>query len=210
MQANAAQTPAFEFGNLSLEACLARAEEAGVPLQLVTEQSTPGIAIPVRLTGPLHGVTFHANSSDAGSPYEILDCRLALALNEFARILAAADVTQVVHYSMYRPPRGAWAASRLGGQHAGGLAIDVAELVRNDGTRLSVLDDFSGRIGAVTCGPRARPRRKTEASLLLRKLLCDTLAEHLFHVVLTPNHNRAHRNHFHMEVMAHKLWFYVE
>ena len=27
--------------------------------------------------------------------------------------------------------------------------------------------------------------------------------------VLTPNFNRPHRNHFHLEVMANKKWFLV-
>jgi hypothetical protein len=37
------------------------------------------------------------------SPFEILDARLALALDDFAAVLEQHDIDEVIHYTMYRP-----------------------------------------------------------------------------------------------------------
>lgn len=36
------------------------------------------------------------------------------------------------------------------------------------------------------------------------------VAARLFTVVLTPNHNRAHKNHFHLDLTAGVKWFIVD
>ena len=77
-----------------------------------------------------------------------------------------------------------------------------------DGHALDVEDHFSGRIGAKTCGDGARPRKATPESTKLRALLCETVAAGIFNIVLTPNFNRAHRNHFHLEITGAQ-WFLV-
>jgi hypothetical protein len=177
-----------------------------------------GVLEPLHLGGPLHGVTFHSPSwtrtaapplgiSRASSPYEIIDCRLALALDDFAQQLAAHDVVEVVHLSIYRPPpvRG----SRSSSPHGHALAIDAASFVKRDGTALVVERDFHGRIGAPTCGPRAGPNPATPEALVLRQIVCDAAGARLFNVALTPDFNWKHRNHFHLEVKADTKWFYL-
>jgi hypothetical protein len=178
----------------------------------VPVESARGVLAPLRLTGPMHGVLFHgvvAPSQRATSPYEIVDCRLALALDDFARMLERHGVREVVHLSMYRAPaaRG-WAAGRLGGQHAGALAIDAAAFKKSDGTTLDVDRDFAGRIGDTTCGHNAVEPR-TVASAELRSIVCEAAEAHLFNVVLTPDFNQRHKNHFHLEVTANVGWFMV-
>ena len=103
-----------------------------------------------------------------------------------------------------------WPAGKVGSQHFGGMAIDAAIFTTSDGTRIDVNDDWFGRIGAKTCGPDARPRRKTEKSVALRAILCETAAKRIFNVILTPNHNRAHRNHFHLDVTPGAKWFVID
>jgi hypothetical protein len=49
----------------------------------------------------------------------------------------------------------------------------------------------------------------TPAATELRSILCEAVAQHLFNVVLTPNYNREHHNHFHLEVTAGVKWFLV-
>ena len=75
-----------------------------------------GVLAPVRLDGPLHGVTFRLGAAGGRSGprarWEIVDCRLALALDDFAAQLAAHDVVEVIHFSIYRPPPKRWPAGK--------------------------------------------------------------------------------------------------
>jgi hypothetical protein len=205
---DAADTPAVRYGRLSQDACEAELRDRNI--DFVRETAT-GVLAPVRIAGALHGVRFRTDGKDqdrAVSPYEIADCRLILALDDFAEILAAHDIVEVRHYSMYRPPHG-WPEDKIGGQHNGGLALDAGRFIAAGGKTLDVLKDFHGAIGARTCGEGAGPRPSSPDALALRAILCEAVERHLFNVVLTPNYNRPHRNHFHLEVMAGVRWFLV-
>jgi hypothetical protein len=201
-----APTPAERYAALDRAGCEQELGARGVTFRRVDEAR--GVAEPLRLDGPLHGVTFHSGIAEADratSLYEIIDCRLALALDDFARQLAAHDVVEVVHLSIYRPAR----ASRATSPHAHALAIDAASFVKRDGTTLRVERDFHGRIGAPTCGAAAGPSPATAEALELRKIVCDAAGARLFNVALTPDFNWKHRNHFHLEVRADTKWFYL-
>jgi len=205
-----ADPPAQRYARLDRVACEAELGRRGIPFERVDEAR--GVLAPVRLEGPLHGVTFTSGLSEARratSPWEIADCRLVLALDDFAAQLAAHGIVKVVHYSMYRPPPSRWPEGRLASRHPGGLAIDAAVFVKGDGSRLDVLKDFHGRIGAHTCGPGTGPRPATPQALELRRIVCDAAAAHIFNVELTPDYNWKHRNHFHLEVAAGVRWFFV-
>jgi hypothetical protein len=205
---DAGDTPAVHYGALDAGACLAELKHREIAFTSV--DSARGVRIPVRLAGPLHGVTFRTDERDsvrATSPYEIADCRLVLAMDDFAAILAREGVVEVRHYSMYRPPSKSWPEGKEAGQHNGALALDAGRFTFADGTQLSVDRDFHGAIGDATCGDKAAPHPATAAALKLRAILCETSDAHLFNVMLTPNFNRPHHNHFHLEVMAHALWF---
>jgi hypothetical protein len=192
------------------DVCEGELSRRGVPFARVDEAR--GVLEPVRLRGALHGVTYHTGipaSQRETSPWEILDCRLALALDDFAAQLAEHDVTEVVHFSMYRPPSKHWPAEKVASRHPGALAIDAATFVKRDGTKLVVERDFHGRIGAKTCGPGTGPYPATPAATELRQIVCDATGARLFSVALTPDFNAKHRNHFHLEVAAGVKWVYV-
>jgi hypothetical protein len=204
-----ADTPAVRYGALSPEACKAELKQRAISYQ---DETAKGVLVPVRLTGPLHGVTFRTELPEAQratTPWEIADCRLVLALDDFAAILEKHDIVEVIHYSIYRVAPKSWPDDKIGGQHNGGLALDAGRFVKRDGTKLVVLDDFHGKIGDKTCGDGAAPRKPTPAAKELREILCEAVDDHLFNVVLTPDFNRPHRNHFHLEVMAGVQWFLV-
>ncbi len=208
---NATTLPAFRYGQLGASACMNELWRRKIPF--VRVGSARGVAAPVRLRGPLGGVSFHSalpERARASSVYEIFDCRLVLALDDFARILRKFDVVEVVHYSAYRPPptRG-WSPGKIGHRHSGALALDAGKLVRRDGTVLDVEKDFHGRIGARTCGAKAGPVPATPEALALRGIVCEAADAHLFNVSLTPNYNWQHRNHFHLEVTSGARWFIV-
>ena len=207
---DATGTAAYRYGRMTAEECEAELVTRAIPF---TAEPSRGVLAGVRLTGPLHGVTFRTRQSDerrATSRWEIADCRLVLALDDMAEVLEAHGIVEVVHYSMYRPPSASWPEDKLATRHAGALALDAGQFIDRDGVVYDVDDDFSGRIGARTCGPKAKPRKPTKKALTLRALLCETVAKRLFNVVLTPNHNRPHKNHFHLEVTAGVSWFIVD
>ena len=110
---------------------------------------------------------------------------------------------------MYRSPGKSWPADKPASQHAGGMAIDAGRFSFKDGRALDVTSTFHGAIDTQTCGPDAGPKPATPDSLELREILCDSVARHLFNVVLTPNFNKPHHNHFHLEVTSGVKWFLV-
>lgn len=204
------QTPAWKYGQMTPAECEVEATARKIPFSV---EPTHGVMAGVRLSGPINGVTFRtrlSNKKRATTPWEIADCRLLLALDDFADVLAAHDIVEVRHYSMHRVAPKSWAPNKVGSQHFGGMAIDAAIFTTKDGTKIDVNDDWFGRIGAKTCGEDARPRTKTEKSVLLREILCETAAKRIFNVILTPNHDRAHRNHFHLDVTPGAKWFIVD
>ncbi len=203
-------SPAVRYASLDRGACMAELERRSVPWKPV--DSARGVLAPGRLTGPLHGVTFRTGipaRQRATSPWEIVDCRLALALDDFALQLAAHDVVEVIHYSVYRPPAAKWPEGKLASRHPGALAIDAGSFVKRDGTTLQVERDFHGHIGSVPCGQGSAPVPSSPQSRELRSIVCDAADAHLFNVVLTPDFNWPHRNHFHREATAGARWFVV-
>jgi hypothetical protein len=206
--ADAADAPAVRYAQLDQDACEAELAERAIAF---TRVEAHGVLAPVRVAQALHGVTFHTDAREADrptSPYEIADCRLVLALDDFAQILERHGIVDVRHYSIYRPPHG-WPEGKIGSRHDGALAIDAGRFQDQDGKVLDVDKDFHGAIGAATCGDGAGPRPSSPAAVELRAILCEAVSARLFNVVLTPNYNRPHHNHFHLEVTAGVRWFLV-
>lgn len=99
------QRAAYRYANMSDEEALSELDRRGV-LYARVEKPLPGVRVPIRLTGRLHGVYFHSAlppEQRTDSPFEILDARMALALDDFAALLEQHDIDEVVHFSMYRP-----------------------------------------------------------------------------------------------------------
>jgi hypothetical protein len=199
------RTKSIALGRLSNEACLKEATARGLPF--ATVDSARGVETPVRLRGSLNGVSFQGlegQARQATSVFEILDCRLLLALDNWSAFLAKRHIKRVLHMSMYRPPPRGQAES--GKRHSGALAIDVGHFVRDDDSKINVEKDFFGTIGKRPC-PAPSPR--SEANRVLRELVCEAVANELFHVVLTPGYNRAHHNHLHLEIAPNSDHVYV-
>lgn len=201
--------PALTYAGLDGATCSAELKKRGI--QVTPAGPTEGVDQPVRLQSKLHGVDFHGQepaAQRATSPWEIVDCRLVLALDDFSRILAAHDVVEAVHMSIYRPPPKKSKETKHA-RHEAALAIDLGWVIKKDGTKLVVLDHWHGHIGAKTCGDGAGPSPATKEALELRSILCDAADAKLFNVVLTPDYNKPHQNHFHLEVTRGVKWFIV-
>jgi hypothetical protein len=206
--ADASDTPAYRYARLSQTQC--EAELAARHIDY-TQETAIAVAEPVRLAGPLHGVVFRTDQTARTrrtSPYEIADCRLVLALDDFAEILSRHDIVEVRHYSMYRPPT-TWSDDKPATRHPGALAIDAGRFIDRTGAVLDVDRDFHGAIDAKTCGDGAAPRPATPSALALRAILCEAVDRRLFNVVLTPNYNKPHHNHFQLELTTGVSWFLV-
>jgi hypothetical protein len=194
---------ATHYAALGRETCVYELKKWGIAFTRVEEAR--GVVAPLRLDGPLSGVKFRSNlpaSKARTSPYDVYDCRLVLALDDFAKLLAKHDIVEVMHLSVWRPVSSKTTLKGPGRRHTGALAIDAAIFKTSDGKSLSVEKDFHGRIGAKPC---PAPENATE----LRKIACEASQARLFNVLLTPDYNWAHRNHFHLEVTANVKWTLV-
>jgi hypothetical protein len=97
-------SPAYRYANAT--DAEAYGELARRNILFVRVESAPGVRAPIRLASRLHGVYVHAAippEQRLTSSLEILDARLALALDDFCAILARHDVDELVHFDMYRP-----------------------------------------------------------------------------------------------------------
>ena len=140
------RTPAFRHANLSADAAYAELQARGILFQ--REPPTPGVLAPIRLTGRLHGVHVHSALPEAQrvrTPFEICDARLALALDDFAELLARHDIDEVVHYSMYRPYASGQPRPHLPAALPGTGALPM----------LPLPDAASGGLAPVTVGSRS-------------------------------------------------------
>lgn len=204
--------PNMRYVRLDRSKCEAELVKRKIEFERAT--NAPGVLAPVRLRGPLHGVTFHSELSAAErarSTIEIFDCRLVLALDDFAEMLAARDVVEVVHLSAYRTKaQGGCTPKYAGKQHCAALAVDLATFKKRDGTTLVVDRDFHGRIGLRTCTPPVRNQTRSRPAAELWGFVCDAADRAMFHVILTPNFNAQHKNHFHVELTPDAGWMLVK
>jgi hypothetical protein len=151
-----------------------------------------GIAEAVEITGPLGGVTY----TSWGQPL-VLDCSLAVSLDEAGHYLRGLGLTRATFSGAYsrRNVRGTNRPSK----HSFGLAIDVHTFTSEDdalGT-LRVDRDYEQGLGdEIDC--LGRPA--TRAGAVLKILQCQLVRSGLFYLVLSPDYDDAHHNHFHLEV----------
>lgn len=209
-----ARHPSAQYVRLDATACKVELSSRGVGYREVA--SAPGVLAPVRLMAAVNGVLYRTELPEHArrhSPYEVFDCRLVLALFDFSKILRAHDIDEVRMFSAWRPPSASWPKDRLGLRHPGGLAIDAKRF----GKRLSpgettkrwieVERDFHGTLHAPPCGAEApAPKSASDAARELRSLVCEAADQRLFTSILTPNYNRAHANHLHLELTPEVTW----
>jgi hypothetical protein len=213
-----ARAPASRYANMTDEEALAELGRRQIRCSRV--ESAPGVRTPIRLQGPLRGVWFHSSLPEEQrrtTPFEILDARLALALDDFAVVLSNHDIVEVVHFTMYRPGDEAQdahsgegaEAPQVAARHPGGLAIDVGAVKKRTGGWLTVATHWAPALGAKTCGRGAR-RQVVRRGRELVSLACEIRDLRLFHAVLTPHFNRAHHDHLHLEIKPDTKWFIIE
>ncbi len=181
--------------------CHANLEAAGVQFQAVPEALALGVDWPIKLLGPIHGVRVYGGKKDAPTNY--LDCRLALALAEWAPLLEREGVVGLQHFSMYRHDAKIGKSKKVSG-HALGRAIDIGVFEMRDGRKLSVLKDWKSRARGVD---PCEVRSTNDSEKLMRAWVCEASSREFFQMILTPHYDEAHENHVHLEIAeSHSSW----
>jgi len=197
-------SPALGYAYLDRDTCEAELQSRHIDFSRA--EDTPGVRAPIRLKGLLHGVSIHSMQPPAArsrSHADLVDCRLALSLDDFAAAIARRGIVEVLTLSAYRTRAESGCTPKYDGeQHCAALAVDVGSFKRRDGTVLNVERDFHGRIGALTCRNDPHPMPDTPAARELWEIACDGAGKN-FLVVLTPNWNTEHKNHLHLELTTH-------
>ncbi|MGE0321239.1 MAG: extensin family protein [Polyangiaceae bacterium] len=208
------QRPAFIYAEMTTEECLAEADERGLPY--APGPKPPSIEAPVTLEAPLRGVSFEhwsiyqrreqARAQQHGAAGPVMDCRLLLALDDFAGVANQHNVVAVRYSSVYRGIR----ARRAGQRHAAGVAIDVNELILADGRSWNIKRDYEGAgVGNNTCTLSA-PWPASEVARDLRRFVCGVARGGFFNLLLSPHYDRHHQDHLHLEVRRDIDWVLVQ
>ena len=167
--------------------CTAQLDARGIAWR---KASRPGIAHPVEITGALGGVQL--TSSD--QPL-VIDCSLAVSLDEAGHYVHGLGIEKATFSSAYsrRNVRGTNHPSK----HSYGLAIDIHTFTGPDLGTLRVDKDFEQGLGDdVNC--LGTPL--TQGGAVLKVLQCQLVRSGLFYLVLSPDYDDAHHDHFHLEV----------
>jgi hypothetical protein len=170
--------------------CLAALDAQGVDYGRVKRR---GIDIGVELHGLVGGVELRA----FGGPEPlVLDCSLVYSLARAADVFRAHGVQRITYSSAYqrRNVRGTSRPSR----HSFGLAIDLHTFVLDGDRVATVKSDYEQGLGDdLDC--IGDPL--TDLGAVLRALDCQLAASGLFRIVLTPDYDADHYNHFHVEAL---------
>jgi hypothetical protein len=151
--------------------------------------SRPGIVNAVEITGPLGGVSLSSPSGPL-----VIDCSLAVSLDEAGRYLRNVGIDAATFSSAYsrRNVRGTNRPSK----HSYGLAIDVHTFSGRDLGTLQIDRDYEQGLGD---GVDCLGRPLTQGGATLKLLQCQLARSGLFHLVLSPDYDDAHHDHFHLE-----------
>ena len=185
--------PAAQNANASSSYCRKEVERRKLAVTRV-KSAAKGISDTVRISGAFNEVKLVVPEGKHG----MLDCRLALALDDFTKVLREFGFVSLQIDNFYRP-NAKLPGQKKDSQHAHGLAIDLTVLKTADG-RTFTPADWGASIGEVACGPDAVMSEPSEARVDLRNLFCEVGRRRIFHTVLSPSFNAAHQSHFHLDI----------
>jgi len=170
-------------------------------LDYAVSASKPGIADPITVTTPINGVEYRYNGNTENRTSLMGDCTLIKSLAEGASIMREHDISTLVDIGVYNyrcidqsksPPNCTMS------QHAYAKAIDIAAFVTNAGEKYSVLTDWEIDPASTTCSAETTPGKDA----FLHEVICALKKANVWNIVLTPNYNADHRNHFHVDLTS--------
>ncbi len=143
---------------------------------------------PVWLEPVIRGVGFVPGRIEAAPQPMLASCSLALALDWMSQMLAEAGVVTVVHLGSYGCRF--IAGTDILSEHARARALDVAAVRRVEGSVYTVSSDWE----------QHQPVPATAAGAFLRQLVSNLFEAGVFNIVLTPDFNADHHDHFHLDL----------
>lgn len=215
---------AHEVWRLSSSRCRKKLRRAGVKFEQ-PKFATTRVETPVLLTGPVSGVDIAPRWPKSNKTTNVMDCRLVLGLKVLAEYAKTLGVERILYYSSYRPikplpkkckrpkpnrrckrlKKAFRRASKNPTQHRKALAIDIRWFVLKSGEWIDVKEHYDRRDGVPPCDYTA----KTDSGRLLQDLACTLHRNQVFNVILTPNANPAHHDHFHLDITPKAEWYIV-
>ncbi len=198
--AAATATVDIDVGDLALTTC--REWLDAFHIDYTAGPASPGVVDPVTAKMPINGVPYKTVGATNPRTTMFADCRIIKSLVLAAPSFRERDITQVTDYGVYNyrcigsvgtPPNCPNGIS----QHAYAMAIDLAGFTTSDTTFYSVNDDFVIDPNTEkTCQAATEPGKDK----LLHELICELKSAKVWNIVLTPNYNADHRNHFHVDL----------
>lgn len=143
---------------------------------------------PLLLSSPVAGIDYRYVSHEESRPI-LMSCRLAIALDRLGELLTEFDVVEVGHIGTYncREISGTDSLS----MHGLGLAIDLKWFRTSNGRVYDVEDDWEHGVTR---------NFATEEGEFLYRIAWQMHTRRIFNIILTPEFNAAHDNHFHVDL----------
>lgn len=159
-----------------------------------------GVADPITVATPINGMPFRYLGNTAVRPRFFMDCTLARSLVRAAPHWRSRGIVEVQDIGVYNyrcigsgtPPDCPQGMS----QHAYAKAIDLARFVHADGTTYTVETDWVIDPDGGTCGAATEDAKDS----WLHQVICALKSDEVWNIVLTPNYNASHRDHFHVDL----------
>jgi hypothetical protein len=152
--------------------------------------SRPGIENAVEITGPIGGIELTSDDQPL-----VIDCSLAVSLDEAGRYMRGLGITKAYFSSAYSRRKVRF--TDHWSKHSFGLAIDVHTFTIPELGTIRVDRDFEQVLGdEVDCVGKPL----TQAGAVLEILKCQLVRSGLFQLVLSPDYDDAHHDHFHLQV----------
>lgn len=154
------------------------------------------------VSSTINGVRYRNSAGNLTDMF--VSCPMALALHRLGDILKDLDVVEVRHIGTYNCRQIAGTNCSLS-MHGLAMAIDIGGLVTRDGTVVSVLNDWQPT-NSIPIEPSASNRCRfdytptTPKAQLLYELSYRMCDDRIWSIILTPNYNAAHDNHYHVDL----------
>lgn len=142
---------------------------------------------PIRVASPINGVEYRYYSQSTSSTMAMA-CPLALALHQLGDILRDYEIDTVLHIGTFNCRKVAGTSSLS--QHGLGLAIDIWGFEDVDDANYILEQHWE----------HGTPDPGSPKAQVLYDIGQRMYEERVFNIVLTPNYNSAHDNHFHVDL----------